>query len=85
MAETDARSLPFIFAAMEKAKPEATFENRVYYFNIVSKSPEKLVVNMYSTEYTFLLRETGWENAGTNKNIMIQGLVDAVVLVALAG
>lgn len=64
---------------MEKAKLEARFENRVYYFTITAKSADKLVINMYSTEYAFQLKDTHWENAVSNKNMMAQGLVDAVV------
>jgi len=64
---------------MDKQKLEAQFENRVYYFYTVSKAPERVVINMYSTEYIFVHKETGWENAGSNKNIMVQGLVEAVI------
>lgn len=64
---------------MSQTRLEAHFENRVYYFVVTSKTPEKISISMYSTAYTFIRTDKGWENAVANKNLMVQGLVDAVI------
>lgn len=57
---------------------EAHFENRIYFFKLISKSKEEVVINSYNTLYTF--RKTGdtWMNHSNRMN-MIQGLINAVI------
>lgn len=71
--------IDFTFARMSQPRLEAHFENRVYYFTLTSKTPEKISISMYSTDYTFVKTEKGWENATSNKNQMAGGLIRAVV------
>ncbi len=70
-----------IFTSMSQTRLEAHYENRTYYFYLISKSPNKISINAYSTEYTFLKTEKGWENAPTNKNMMAYGLIAVMIQV----
>ncbi|MBN9296002.1 MAG: hypothetical protein J0I41_03275 [Filimonas sp.] len=57
---------------------EAHFENRIYFFKLVSKTKDEIKVEMYSTPYTLVKQEDKWRNHN-NKMNLTQGLVDAVV------
>ena len=57
---------------------EAHFENRIYYFKLISKSKDEVVINSYNTVYTFRKQGEVWKNH-SNKMNMIQGLINAVI------
>jgi len=74
----------FIFAAeknkiMSQPNLEAPYENRVYYFNIISHDARQVSINMYSTLYIFVKAGDSWENHPNNKNNMVPGLIDSVI------
>jgi len=61
---------------------EAHFENRIYYFYVVEKKPEELSITMYSTPFTFVKKEKGWENVMANRQQMTLPLIQQVVAAA---
>ncbi|MEX6688013.1 hypothetical protein QTN47_10935 [Danxiaibacter flavus] len=57
---------------------EAHFENRIYYFKLISKSKDEVVINAYNTVYTFRKNGDTWMNHSNRMN-MVQGLINAVI------
>lgn len=62
-------------------KLEAHFENRIYYFYLKQYEPTEIRIEMYSTPYTFIQKETRWVNHTNNKMNMAQPLINEVVKV----
>lgn len=60
-------------------KLEAHHENRVYYFKVISKKPDEVIIDMYTTIYTLVKNEGKWANGTGNKMNLVQGLVEAVI------
>jgi hypothetical protein len=60
-------------------KLSAHYDNRIYYFYVMAKTENELMITMYSTPYTFIKKDGVWRNHLNNKMNMIQPLIDAVV------
>ncbi|WP_158825870.1 hypothetical protein [Mucilaginibacter lacusdianchii] len=58
---------------------EAHYDDRVYYFTVVEKSPQKIVIEMYKAPYIFLQQDGVWRNDVANQLQMVDGLIAAVV------
>lgn len=61
------------------AKLEAHYENRIYFFTVTAKTATEISIDMYTTPYTFIKTEKGWENRMGNKMNMVPGLIEAVI------
>lgn len=57
---------------------EAHFENRVYFFKLISKTKEEVVIQSYNTIYTFRKQGDKWVNHANRMN-MVPGLINAVI------
>lgn len=64
---------------MGSERLQAHYENRIYYFNLIKKDAERVVVNLYSTEYALEKKDGTWQNAVSNKNNLSDGLLSAVL------
>lgn len=49
------------------AKHEAHFENRTYYFTLLSKTDNEIRIEMYNTLYVISKSGNGWENHVNNR------------------
>lgn len=58
---------------------EAHFENRIYYFQLVSKAENEIKITMYNTPYTFVKKDDVWMNSSLNAMNMNKDLIAVVV------
>ncbi|BAV05286.1 hypothetical protein SAMN05421788_105254 [Filimonas lacunae] len=65
-----------------EGKLEAHYENRVYFFTIVSKKADEVAIMMYGTSYILVKVNGEWRNKIGNKMNLVPGLVDAVIVAA---
>ncbi|HEY0298804.1 MAG TPA: hypothetical protein VGB84_06250 [Arachidicoccus sp.] len=58
---------------------EAHFENRIYFFDIISKDKNEVVVELYKMTYTFVKVDGRWRNHVNNRMVMRQELLEVIV------
>lgn len=61
---------------------EAHYQNRIYYFFVTEKKDSEFSIDMYKTPYTFLKKDSEWQNHSANKMQMINPLVQIVAAAA---
>lgn len=65
---------------MENSRTSAHFENREYFYTLISKSPTEVKVRLYSTDYLLIKDKEGkWVNHHSSRNAMSAGLIQAVI------
>jgi hypothetical protein len=69
---------------MTSEKLAAHTENRTYYFYIVNRKDNELVITMYNTNYMLIKDGDGWKNAPGNYFSMAQHLIEAVIAAVIA-
>lgn len=60
---------------------EAHFENRIYYFYLLSIKEKDVRITMYNTRYIFQLKEGEWVNSNLNFMNMSPKLMNVVLKV----
>ncbi|MBS7564843.1 hypothetical protein KHS38_10545 [Mucilaginibacter sp. Bleaf8] len=58
---------------------EAHYDDRIYYFTVFERAPNKIIIEMYKATYVFVSKDGKWANDLSNPLQMVDGLIAAVV------
>jgi hypothetical protein len=58
---------------------EAHYDDRIYYFILVDRTPQRITIEMYKATYVFVPEDGKWVNYFGNQLQMTDGLIAAVI------